>query len=335
MVLFDVALLVVFTFVLSRMACISVEQAGKLSDYLGISRMAVGMLVVGGMVALPELAIAVTSSATTHGELAAGNVFGANVTLILFGFGVAAFLYGFKVERKNLEDLGFALMLTFLICIYIIFVTQVVGRSVGFYEGLALFLVFAWYAVKMVIDKALSRRNLKEDLAHFDTGLISFGAISNVGLAGPTTALLFAGSVLAVYVSSTLVVNSALTITASLGLAQSFIAATFIALGTALPEMMVCLEAVKKKMYALALGDAMGSVMANMTLVLGTAAVIQPVSLHLQVFGVAMLFAVLASVMFFYYAALRKKFDKREGAILLALYGLYLVVISASQLGFL
>ena len=329
------ALLVIFTFILSRMACIAVEQAGNLSEYLGISRMSVGMLVVGGMVALPELAIAITSSATTHGELAAGNVFGANVTLILFGFGIAAFIYGFNVERKNLEDLGFALMLTFVICIYIIFVTQVVGRSVGFYEGLALFLIFAWYAAKMVIDKALGKRDLREDLAHFDTGSISLDAISKVGLAGPTAALLFAGSVLAVYVCSNMVVSSALVITASLGLSQSFIAATFIALGTALPEMMVCLEAIRRKMYSLALGDAMGSVMANMTLVLGTAAIIQPVSLQLQVFGVAMLFAVLASVIFFYYAALRKKFGKREGAVLLALYGLYLVVISASQFGFL
>jgi len=335
MVLFDVALLVVSTFILSRMACITVEQAGKLSDYLGISRLAVGMLVVGAMVALPELAIAITSSATTHGELAAGNVFGANVTLILFGFGVAAFLYGFNVERKNLEDMGFALMLTFLICIYIIFITQVLGRSIGLYEGFAFFLVFAWYAAKMVIDKAMGKRNLREDLAHFDTGTVSMEKINKMGLGGPTTALIFTGSVLAVYVSSTIVVNSALSITAYLGLAQSFIAATFISLGTALPEMMVCLEAIKKKMYTLALGDAMGSVMANMTLVLGTAAIIQPVSLHLQVFGVAMLFAVLASVIFFYYAALRKRFGRREGAILLALYGLYLVVISASQLGLL
>ena len=81
MVLFDVALLVVFTFILSRMACISVEQAGKLSDYFGLSRMAIGMLIVGVMVSLPELSVAITSSASGQGELSAGNVFGANVVL--------------------------------------------------------------------------------------------------------------------------------------------------------------------------------------------------------------------------------------------------------------
>jgi len=335
MVLFEIALLVIFTFVMSRMACISVEQAGKLSEYLGISRMAMGMLVVSAMVALPELAIAVTSSASTSGELAAGNVFGANVTLLLFGFGAAAFIYGFRVERKNLEDLGFALMLTFLVSLYIIFMTQVAGRNIGFFDGLALFLVFAWYAAKMVIDKALGKHSPKEAMAHFNTGALNLESIGKGGLGGPVTALIFAGSVLAVYASSTILVNSAVAITLDLGLSQSFIAATFIALGTALPEMMVCFEAIKKKMYGLALGDAMGSVMANMTLVLGAAAVIRPVSLHLQVFGVAMLFAVLASVIFFYYAAMKRNFGKREGAILLALYGLYLLVISAAQLGLL
>ena len=335
MMLLEFVLLVAFTFVLSKMSCIAVEQAGKLSDYFGLNRMAVGMLIVGAMVALPELSVAVTSSAAGQGELAAGNVFGANVVLILFAFGIGAIIYGIRIERKNLEDVGFVLLLTFLISMYMIFITQIAGRAVGFLEGIALFVIFTWYAAKMVIDKALSKRTAGEDRAHFNTGTPNFLWLQKMDVSGPVTALIFAASVLSVYVSANIVVSSAISIATELGLAQSFIGATLIALGTSLPEIMVGFEAIKKRMYGLALGDAMGSIMANITLVLGTAAIIQPISLHLKVFGIAMLFAVLANVLFFYYAAVRGRLGKKEGMVLVGFFVLYIIAISASQIGLL
>ena len=335
MMLLEFILLVAFTFVLSKMSCIAVEQAGKLSDYFGLSKMAIGMLIVGAMVALPELSVAITSSAAGQGELTAGNVFGANVVLILFAMGIGAIVYGIKVERKNLEDVGFVLLMTFLISIYMIFVTQIAGRSIGFLEGVGLFIIFAWYAAKMVIDKAVSKRKAGEDLAHFNTGTPDEQWLQKIDVSGPVTALVFAASVLAVYVSANIVVNSAISIATELGLAQSFIGATLIALGTSLPEIMVGFEAIKRKMYGLMLGDVMGSIMANITLVLGTAVIIRPISLHLKVFGIAMLFAVLANVLFFYYAAVRGKLGKNEGMILVSFFVLYVIAISMSQLGML
>jgi len=335
MLFFEFILLVVFTFALSKMSCVAVEHAGKLSDYFGLNRMAIGMLIVGVMVALPELSVAITSSASGQGELAAGNVFGANVVLILFAFGIGAIIYGIRIERKTLEDVGFVLLLTFLISIYMIFITQIAGRTIGFVEGLALYIIFTWYAAKMVIDKAVNKRKKDEDKAHFNTGTPEFQWLWKMDVSGPVIALVFFASVLAVYVSANIVVKSAISIATDLGLAQSFIGATLIALGTSLPEIMVGFEAIKKKMYGLALGDAMGSIMANITLVLGTASVIQPVSLHLKVFGVAMLFAVLANFLFFYYAAVKGKLGKHEGIVLLSFFVLYVIVISASQIGLL
>ena len=88
-------------------------------------------------------------------------------------------------------------------------------------------------------------------------------------------------------------------------------------------------------MYGLMLGDVMGSIMANITLVLGTAAIIQPISLHLKVFGIAMLFAVLANVLFFYYAAVKGKIGKKEGMVMVGFFVLYVVAICASQIGLL
>jgi len=334
MALFEFLLLVVFTFVLSKMAVIAVEQAGRLSDYFGISRMAVGMLVVGVIASLPELSIAVTSSAAGQGELTAGNVFGANMVLILFAMGMGAILYGFRVDRKSLEDIGFVLIVSFLVSIYIIYQTQIAGRQIGFLDGVGLFIIFAWYAAKTVIDKVMHGKKGSTTITYRQAPGEQ-APKRRESDHGPVIALLFAASILAVYVSANVVVGSAISIANELGLEQSFIGATFISLGTALPEIMMGLAAIRKKMYGIALGDAMGSVMANITLVLGTAAIISPISLHLRVFGVALLFAVIANVLFFYFAAMRRKFGKAEGLLLCSFYVLYLITIVASQMGWL
>ena len=334
MALFEFLLLVVFTFVLSKMAVIAVEQAGRLSDYFGISRMAVGMLVVGVIASLPELSIAVTSSAAGQGELTAGNVFGANMVLILFAMGMGAILYGFKVDRKSLEDIGFVLIISFLVSIYIIYQTQIAGRPIGFLDSMGLFIIFAWYAAKTVIDKVMHGKRGSTTITYRQAPGEQ-APKRRESDHGPVIALMFAASILAVYVSANVVVGSAIGIASELGLEQSFIGATFISLGTALPEMMMGLAAIRKKMYGVALGDAMGSVMANITLVLGTAAIISPISLHLRVFGVALVFAVIASVLFFYFAAMRRKFGKAEGLLLCSFYVLYLITIVASQMGWL
>ncbi|MFA6328919.1 MAG: sodium:calcium antiporter [Candidatus Micrarchaeia archaeon] len=332
--LLEFALLVAFTFVLSRASVIAVEQAGRLSDYFGISRMVMGMLLVGVIASLPELSIAITSSVAGQGELTAGNVFGANVALILFALGMGAILYSFKVDRKSLEDVGFVLIISILVSVYIIYQTQIAERQIGLLDGIGLFIIFAWYAAKTVIDKVVRGKK--------GSTVITYQQVQGMPAArkkgkrhGAAIALFFAGSVLAVYVSANVVVGSAIGIASEFGLAQSFIGATFISLGTALPEMMMGLAAIRKKMYGIALGDAMGSVMANITLVLGTAAIIRPISLHLGVFGVALIFAVIANVVFFYFAAVKRKFGKAEGLLLCSFYVLYLITIVASQMGWL
>ncbi len=116
-----------------------------------------------------------------------------------------------------------------------------------------------------------------------------------------------------------------------LGIAESFIGATVIAVGTSLPELSIDLQAIRKKHYGIALGDAIGSNMANITLVLGTAATINPISVTLPVFIAALLFAVIANMLLLYAAAVNKRIHRLGGAIFIALYVIYLVLIFSLQ----
>jgi len=179
---------------------------------------------------------------------------------------------------------------------------------------LGAFSLYAWYSI--------TKRSTGEDNNNGD-----------VTKAEALKAFLFFGvGVLVVLVSSGFVVDSAVKLSRLLGIAESFIGATIVAIGTSLPELSVDLQAIRKKQYGLALGDAIGSNMVNITLVLGTAAVINPIHVQIPVFIAALLFAVIANVLLLYVAAVNKKIARFGGALFLVVYAVYIGVIFALQM---
>jgi len=318
MVFVELVTLVIFIVILAKSSGLVVENASKLAVFFGISTLAVGMLLVAVSTSLPELSVSVASSTAKQGAIAAGNVFGSNIANVLLILGLGAFLYGFRVGKENLKDLALVLMLTTLISVYILFHTQITGSALGFYEGVLLLIIFLWYA-----NRLLGKKNME-----------NMAPAKRMGRQEGLRAFLFFGlGVIGVIISSNFVVDSAVTLAEIAGLSKSFIGATLIALGTSLPELSIDLQAIRRKQFGLALGDAIGSNMANVTLVLGTAAAISPIVVNLSIFSAALLFAVVANMVFLYIAAVNGKFGRKDGLLLLALYALYLIVIFYLQFG--
>ncbi|VVB57973.1 Sodium/calcium exchanger MaX1 [Candidatus Anstonella stagnisolia] len=311
-------LLLLFLYILARSSSLVVENAAKLARMLKIGQVGMGFLFIALATSLPEVAISIISSTAKEGALAAGNVFGANIANILVILGAGAYLYGFPVSRKNLKEIALVLLLSTLITIYIIFRSQVAGSTLGLFEGLLLLAVAGWYMTQSASKDEMPAYESSKKLDVRD-GAIYF--------------LLFAISLVAVVLSSMIVVASSLQLAEGLGLSESFMGATIIAVGTSLPEISIALAAIRKKQYGLALGDAIGSCVANLTLVLGIGAVISPISVQLKVFMAALLFSIVANVVFLYIAAVKKKFGKFEGALMLALYAFYIFCIFFLQFG--
>ncbi len=312
MVLVELVTLIIFVVILAKASELVVDNAAKLASFFGISQLAIGMLLIAVATSLPELSVSVASSTAGQGAIAAGNVFGSNIANILLIVGIGAFAYGFKVKKQILPDLALALLLTTIISAYIINHSTLMGSALGFAEGALLLLIGAWYGTRMLgRNRLVGDGNGREITKH--EALRYF--------------LLFGAGVVAVIVSSNFVVDSAVKLADVAGLAKSFIGATIIAIGTSLPELSIDLQAIRKKNFGLALGDAIGSNMANLTLVLGAAATINPIYVHLGVFMAALLFAVVANMVFMYLAVVKKQFGRNEGALLLAIYAVYLVSI--------
>lgn len=311
-------LLLLFLYILAKSSSLVIDNAAKLARMLKIGQVGMGFLFIALATSLPEVAISVISSTAKQGALAAGNVFGSNIANILIILGVGAFLYSFPVSRKNLKEIALVLLLSTLITIYIIFRSQVAGSSLGLFEGLLLLAVAGWYLLKSASKDEMPAYESAKKLD------VRNGAIYLV---------LFIISIIAVALSSMIVVASSLQLAEGLGLTESFMGATIIAVGTSLPELSIAIAAIRKKQYGLALGDAIGSCVANLTIVLGVAAVISPISVQLKVFMAALLFSIVANVVFLYIAAVKKKFGKLEGALMLSLYAFYIFCIFFLQFG--
>ncbi|HIH19806.1 TPA: sodium:calcium antiporter [Candidatus Micrarchaeota archaeon] len=312
MVLVELLTLVIFVAILAKSSSVVVENAQKLAVFFGISTLALGMLLIAVSTSLPELSVSVASSTANEGAIAAGNVFGSNIANLLLILGIGAFLFGFRVPKGALTEIGLVLFFTTVISAYILYHSQVAGSALGVHEGVLLLLLFAWYANRLLGKKKIEQMPKEKKMSRRE-GLKSF--------------LLFGGGIIGVILSSQFVVNSAVALAENAGLAKSFIGATLIAVGTSLPELSIDLQAIRKKQYGLALGDALGSNMVNLTLVLGAAAAINPILVQLKVFVAALLFAVVANMYFFYIAAVKSRFEKKEGVLMLSLYAAYLLAI--------
>ncbi|MEM3373077.1 MAG: sodium:calcium antiporter [Candidatus Anstonellales archaeon] len=320
MALVELTLLLVFILILLKSAEHVVLSASRLADFFGISTLAIGVVLVAFSTSLPELSVAIISSINQKGSISAGNVFGSNIANICLILGLGAFLYGFQISMKEIKQVVVILILTTIISVYIILHVNLYGQALSQIEGIILVGIGLWYFRNYLRDYGtngnISHSNGIEHITKHKA-LYDF--------------LFFFVGIIIVLFSSSMVVRYAVKLAEMLNLSESFIGATIIAVGTSLPEMTISLQAIRKKKYGIALGDAIGANLTTLTIVLGTSALINPIDLTLNVFIAALLFAIIANSVFLYFAITAKRMGSREGTILVALYVFYLVTIFGLQ----
>ena len=133
--------------------------------------------------------------------------------------------------------------------------------------------------------------------------------------------LLVLGAAL-IAVGANLLVDNGTLIAQALGVPESVIALTFVALGTSLPELVTSIVATKKGDSGLALGNAIGSNLFNILFILGMSAVISP----LHVLGESVIDTVLllgSAILLFVFARTGRRMTRSEGAACVLLYVAY------------
>jgi len=284
-----------------------VKHSTHLSHLLGISTFAVGFIIISIATSLPELAVAIFSVLNNTPGLSVGGIMGSNVTDLTLILGIVAIVGGpLLLKKKELMNLVELLFFTSLITVLIFFQFS----QLTFFHGIILLGLFGYLLINL-----------------FNQGKISREAPKDIKEKTPIAFAKLGGSIALLLIAAHFMVESATVIAFEAGVSQSLIGVTLIALSTSLPELAIELRAVKSKQYALALGDLFGSAVTNITLVLGTLAILNPGSTPIDMKPVIGVFPIFFITLFFIWYSLsrKEKISRTTGVILVGLYALFLI----------
>ncbi len=304
--------IIIFCFALAVMIVSSrvvINNSIKLSEYFGISQLAIGFILIALTVSLPDLLVSVIASSSGHPALGIGDALGSTVANICLVLGVATLVRRINVERKHVLDSTELLLL--IGAVPAIFL--VLG-ALGFIEGVVLLILFVFYCFFIMKEKFALQ--LKEGVSHRQLGSIVFW---------------FFFSLIIVVLSARFVVQSSLGIASALGIGEAVLGLTLISFATTLPELAVDFAAIRKGQMALAIGDILGSSVINLTLVLGSVLVINPIKTNFSVFTVAISFVILANTFLFYSLVKHEGIGKKQGIVFILMYVLFLIASLGSK----
>jgi cation:H+ antiporter len=274
-----------------------------------LSEFFVGLVILSIGSDLPELAVAVDAGLKgLLGQDASGVVVGTSVGSVVaqigFVLGLAAVISYLTLPRRFVIRHGSVLLGATLLLFAVAFDGQV-SRLEG------MFLIAAYGAYVLAL---MNGANAPDEQPR---------ALAGGGFGSWLALVAGLGVVIA---SSEVTVNSVVHIAQQLDISEAVIAVLIIGLGTSLPELSISISAILKKRTELSVGNIIGSNVLDTLLPIGVAAVISNVSFERQLlfFDLPFIFVLTSVVLAFFVT--RPGVTRREGFVILALYGSYVAV---------
>lgn len=281
-------------YLLVKGATLSTKYASRLAEGFGLPKYTVGFIVVAIISILPETFISINAALQGMPSFGLATLFGSNIAdlTLIFALLVAVAGHDLKIESKILKRN--------VVYPFILLLPIILGFD-GFYsraEGLVLITVGIIF---YYLSFQRSGNNKKETLANFE--LIRLALILLFGLI-----LLLAGSYFTVYSASALA--------HSLNINPILIGILIVGLGTTMPELFFSLQSVRKHYDSLAIGDILGTVLADATIVVGILAVVSPFAFPQKIVFITGIFMVVSSLLLFYFLRTGRALSGKEAFFL-------------------
>lgn len=323
MELLDVARILVGLVLLVGGGELLVRGAAALAVRLGISPLIVGLTVVSIATSAPEFAVTLGAVLDDRPDLAVGNVVGSNIANILFILGIASLVLPLAVKVQLVRFDVPAMVVMSGVFVLLARDGQISPQD----GGVLLALIVAHTVTTVVLGKRSESTKQRRGVPSSDAVAPSHGIGICLGLVVVGVALLVGGA--------QLLVGGAVAIAAGLGISELVIGLTVIAIGTSLPELAASVIAALRGQRDLAVGNVVGSCLANLGLVLGLPAILAADGLPVAGAAIAldlplMLAAAvaLAPVAFTGFVV-----NRAEGALYLGLYVAYVLYIVLDATG--
>ena len=290
---------------------ILVRGSVAIANRLRLSKLLVGLTVVGFGTSVPELLVAVDAALNEVPDIAIGNVVGSNIANVLAILGTALVIAPLASWGRSAKRDAFVALIAAAALLVLLHMSEV-GRI----EGVALLSALIAY---LVVSYRLERKQVGAGP--------SASALQDGQKGAPTRLWVPIGLILAgvatLVVGAELLVTGAVATARDLGVSDAAIGLTLVAIGTSLPELATAIVAAYRRHVEVALGNVVGSNIFNVFAVLGTTAVIHPIPVATRFEGVDG-WIVLASSGFLLFALfVAERLGRATGVALLAAYALY------------
>ena len=279
-----------------------IQQSEKIALHYNISHFVIGATLIALGTSLPEMAVSMSASMKGSGDIAVANVIGSTIFNIAMVLG-AVFLLAKKITPDR--DL-FAKDSAWSLFPILVFILMAIDGKLNIIDGILFLCLMGAYLIFLIGSNQVDE--IDEELA-------------KEKFAWPKTLTLLIIGFIFVVVGADFAIDSAGNIARSFGISEWVIGLFLVAFGTSLPELTISIKSAMNNNADLAIGNIIGSNVANFTMVLGVSSIVNTLNVDLSknFFDIAAAFIV--SLMLVFITA-NKLYNKSAGIVLIVVLGL-------------
>lgn len=289
-----------------------IRFSAVLARSIGVSPIIIGLTIVSLGTSLPEFVVSLIAALQNTMGISIGNIIGSNIANLGLILGIGALISLLNVQKNWVyREVPFMLFATFIFMSF--------ARShflISRIEGFILLLILALYLGYLSRTTLSQMKTFEEN--SFNGAQISLKKKSLYLLLSMVGIALLIGS-------SKIIVNSGMAIASYLGVSDTVIGLTLIAVGTSLPELATTIVGLIKKETDIVVGNIIGSNIFNLLFIGGTVSLIRPIEISPYLFDREFLFLLGISVLIWPIMRIRWNIQKLEGLILLIIYILFII----------
>lgn len=322
-ILLNALLLIGCFVVLIKGADFLVDSASFIAKAAKIPSVVIGLTIVAFGTSAPEAGVSIASSLSGQNSLSISNVVGSNIFNLLVVVGLCAAIRSMNIDKDiKRRDYPICLAISVLLCIFAF------NGEISRIEGLIFFAIIIGYCVLLISHSMNAKTTDSGDTEDTEDRkpekVKPWKVVLNL--------FIVVASITAIFFSSKGIVYSCTFFAQLLGISDTIIGLTIVALGTSLPELVTSIVASRKGENGIALGNVVGSNIFNITFVLGIAAAISPLQINKHnVIDAFICLGITAVCALFVMRG--EKVKRHEGLIMLLIYAAYMVFAFLREFG--
>lgn len=318
-ILGNIVLLVAGFVLLIKGADFFVDGSSSIAKRLKIPSIVIGLTIVAMGTSFPELSVSLSAAVGGSNGIAISNVIGSNLFNFVVVLGACACFCPVPVDRGVMKkEFPFSMLISVLLTLMFLDSVNPFAKkaeegigTLSRVDGVILLILFVVFLVVTVKAAMKNRSQQKEEIEE---------KIKSI----PVSILYILGGIVAIKYGGDFVVNSAQAIALNVGMSETLVGLTIVAVGTSLPELVTSLVAARKGETNLAVGNVLGSNIFNVLFILGISCTICPIAVGVQSL-VDIIMLIVLSMITYAFSHSKGEINRKEGITMLIMYVIYMV----------